>query len=349
MKTLFTLVIGMLLWSGTLQAQTPEVKVTDINTRMSADDRLHIGMNLTLPAKLKVTSNHMMTFTPVLKSGNNECVLTPVYIYGRKRAIINRRNNRTTEGGISVRRTNRREQTIAYEAATAYEPWMSTAEVVLEKDLCGCGNLVEDNNMQLLAQVSLPEPEKEVPLAAEVAVVQPQPKKAVTRILNGKAFIDFPINKTIIYPQYRKNQIELARIDSTLQGINLANIQRIRLHGYASPESPYSHNTKLAQGRTEALKQYLMDKYKLDESIFILESTPEDWEGFIRLAEACDFPEKERILEIARSHAEPDQKETQLRRLIDAYLRMSQQWFPTLRHTDYQIEYVVMQESSNSL
>lgn len=343
------ILISILLLGATLQAQTPDVKTTRIHTSLSEDNQLQVGMDLILPADLKIQSARMMIFTPILKKDNNERVLSPVYVYGRKREIVNRRNNRLPlEGSTVVKRNKHEEQIIPYNTVVAFEPWMRNAEIILEKDLCGCGGLTEDNNKELLANVSLPQPVVEAPPTPVVTEIQPQPveakpepQKEETFMLNGKAFIDFPVNKTIIYPDYRKNPIELARIDSTLESLHLANIRHIWLHGYASPESPYNHNDQLSKGRTEALKKYIIDKYKLDEAIFTQESTPEDWEGLIRLAEACNWPEKDRILDIARSNAAPDQKEVQLRNLGNAYLRMSREWFPALRHTDYRIEYVI--------
>lgn len=341
MKILVILTI-LLMPSMTMHAQTVDVQANGISTRMANDSLLQVDMNLIVPAELEVSSARMMIFTPVLKDGTNERIMPPIYLYGRKREIIDRRNNRTPlQGSVVVSRTKHREQSIDYRAAVAYEPWMQHAEIILEKDLCGCGSRVEENGEQTLAQVALPQPEVAVPVAP-IAPAQPQPiKKEKIYTLDGKAFIDFPVNKTVIYPDYRRNPVELARIDSTLESLNIENIRHIYLHGYASPEGSYTHNGSLAQGRTEALKKYIMEKYKLDESIFTLESTPEDWEGLIRLAEACNLPAKESILEIARSDAQPDQKEARLRRLTGAYALISKNWFPALRHTDYRIEYSV--------
>lgn len=342
MRNLF--IISALLFSFMLKAQdtTPKtVRTENVVVQVTTDSLLQVNMNVVLPAKLRVSSNHMMIFTPVIQKSGKEVTLPPIYIYGRKREIINERKNRLPlEGSMIVRRTNRKEQVIEYKTTVPYSSWMKGANVVLEEDLCGCGNHTKENNNYQLAQVILPEPPAIInqPLVAET--VQPvKVKQSRRRVYEGKAFIDFPINKTIIYPRYRKNPEELARIDSTLTMIGIENISRIILHGYASPESPYAHNSSLAKGRTLALKQHIMDKYHLNDSIFTIKSTAEDWDGLIRLAEQCDWPEKDHILKIARSDAQPDEKEKQLRRLVDAYLRMSWYWFPALRHTDYSIEF----------
>ena len=331
------LIISALLFSGMLKGQeAPQqtIRTENVNIQLTEDSTLQINLDIVLPKDLKISTNRMMTFTPVLRNSGGETVLSPVYVYGRKRQILNKRNNRLPlEGSQIVRRTNRKEQTIGYTAGIPYMSWMKGAEVVLEKDLCGCGNHLEENSSQPLAQPV-------EPMVATPAPVPPEKKKRLRRsVYEGKAFIDFPVNKTVIYPTYRRNPSELARIDSTLEKIGIMNVSRITLHGYASPESPYNHNDFLAKGRTQALKQYIVNKYDLNDSIFVVNHTPEDWEGFIQFAEACDWPEKEQILKIARSDAQPDEKERQLRRLVNAYIRMSREWFPALRHSDYRIEF----------
>lgn len=341
MRKLF--IIVALLCGCMLKAQdtTPKaVRTENVNVQFGPDSILQISLNVILPAELKVSSNRLMIFTPVIRNSGMESILTPIYVYGRKREIINKRKNRLPlEGSQVVRRTNRKEQVIEYKATLPYASWMKDANVILEEDLCGCGNNKEENNSRQLAQITLPEAPAEVISTPFFAILPAKEKQSRRRVYEGKAFIDFPVNKTIIYPRYRKNPVELARIDSTLTMIGIENISRITLQGYASPESPYAHNSNLAKGRTLALKQHIINKYHLNDSIFITDYTPEDWDGLIRLAEACDWAEKERILEIARSDAQPDEKERQLRRLVDAYLRMSWYWFPALRHTDYRIEF----------
>ena len=94
--------------------------------------------------------------------------------------------------------------------------------------------------------------------------------------------MDFPINETAIYPEYRLNPGELRRIKASVDSARFdesVRITRISLHGYASPESPYANNTRLAKGRTEALMSYLQKQYGFATSIFKINYTPEDWDN----------------------------------------------------------------------
>lgn len=202
--------------------------------------------------------------------------------------------------------------------------------------------------------------------------VLPEPEPVKIRQLKGRAFLDFPVNETIIYPDYRKNPEELSRIHATVDSVMFdqsVSVTGISLHGYASPESPYSNNTRLAKGRVEALKNYLVGKYKFPDSVFTTEFTPEDWEnlrGFIENPEArrtkgnlwydsdryVETPEvpsfigryHDDLIEVIDRDMDPDQKELLLKQVGggEPYRWLYKYVYPGLRHTDYLIEYEVV-------
>lgn len=201
--------------------------------------------------------------------------------------------------------------------------------------------------------------------------VLPQAEGTKHRQLMGRAFLDFPVNETIIYPRYRRNPQELKRICATIDSAlfdKTIQVTSISLHGYASPESPYSNNTRLAKGRTAALKDYLRKHYKLSANLFHTTFTPEDWtnlRGFIADTErrrtkgdiwyesasiletpeapACVIDNRDELLRVIDQKMDLDEKEQQLKRVAggEPYKWLLQNVYPGLRHTDYVIEYVV--------
>ena len=202
-------------------------------------------------------------------------------------------------------------------------------------------------------------------------MIMPEPEDTKQRIIQGHAFLDFPVNETVIYPEYRKNPDELEKIhksvDSALFDKSVI-ITRISLHGYASPESPYSNNTRLAKGRTEALKNYLVRRYNFDASIFKTSYTPEDWENlkgfltdtgvrrvkgdfwydnksFTEMPEVPDYVLENRsaLLRIIGRNIDPDVKNELLKTVADGepYRWLLENVYPGLRHTDYIIEYKI--------
>jgi hypothetical protein len=202
-------------------------------------------------------------------------------------------------------------------------------------------------------------------------LIAPNPEDTKLRKIVGHAFLDFPVNETIIYPKYRKNPDELARIhqsvDSALFDKSIV-ITRISLHGYASPESPYSNNVRLAKGRTEELKRHLINKYNFDSKVFSTTYTPEDWgnlrgflqenrerkvkdsywydnKAYIETPETPDFVlnNKEELIRVIDLEMDPDAKEEVLKKVGGGqpYRWLHQHVYPGLRHTDYIIDYEV--------
>lgn len=205
----------------------------------------------------------------------------------------------------------------------------------------------------------------------ELPLIMPEPEVVKARRLSGRAFLDFPVNETVIYPYYRNNASELRRIQATVDSALFAEsvtITRISLHGYASPESPYSNNTRLATGRTEALKNYLMQKYGIGSELFVTDFTPEDWENlrgflmnmhgrrvkgdywydnkaYVEMPEAPAVVRKYRdeLIEVIDRNMDPDEKEIVLKQVGrgEPYAWLYKHVYPGLRHTDYIIEYKV--------
>ncbi len=199
----------------------------------------------------------------------------------------------------------------------------------------------------------------------------PDTESTKKRSVAGCAFLDFPVNETVIYPQYRRNPQELRRICSTIDSAlfdKSIQVTHITLHGYASPESPYANNTRLAKGRTASLMEYLRKRYHLSVSLFHTEFTPEDWENLRNFiadgnrrrvkgdiwyenANILETPEipaevskyRDEMLKIIDQDIDPDVKEQQLKLVGsgEPYKWLLQHVYPGLRHTDYVVEYVV--------
>lgn len=204
-----------------------------------------------------------------------------------------------------------------------------------------------------------------------LTLMEPDAEDVKARRLEGRAFLDFPVNETVIYPEYRNNANELRRIRASVDSAlfdQSVTITRISLHGYASPESPYSNNTRLATGRTEALKNYLIGKYGFDKELFDNTFTPEDWgnlRDFLAVVdqrrskgdywydnkEYVEMPEppavvnkyRDELIRVIDMDMDPDEKEILLKQVGrgEPYAWLYKYVYPGLRHTDYIIDYEV--------
>ena len=173
----------------------------------------------------------------------------------------------------------------------------------------------------------------------ELAYIEPQAEKEKSRHLSGQAYLSFIVNKTDIRRDYRNNAVELSKVEETINVVRKdpnTTITHIDIHGYASPEGSYANNTRLAEGRAQAFKDYVQQLIDLPANIFSVASTPEDWEGLVSKIE------NPAILAIAKSDAEPDAKERQLKQRYPAqWKQLLADVFPTLRHSDYRVSYTI--------
>lgn len=295
---------------------------------------------------MKVESNRSVVLIPLLEADGERIELPSVEVMGRRRQLYYERNGRQpyADNPWCVIRCEQGEaQTVEYRTSLLYEPWMDAARLEMAEDLCGCGE-VWPNGRTVLQQV-------DVAFRPRLAYIAPEVEVEKRRALSGEAYLDFVVNRTEINPTYRRNPEELAYIHASLDTI-LHNrdirITRIALRGYASPEGTYRNNSRLAEGRTEALRQYIKARHGFADTLFTTDFVPENWEGLRRCVAGSSLPERDSILALIDSDREPDVKEQAIRnRYPEAYATLLAECYPGLRRTDYRIDYTVRGFSVN--
>ena len=327
------------LAGGQVQVGNPSILIGD-------NGQVMIGMDITLPAAMEFSSNRVATLTPVLRTQDNSAnkVLPAIWVYGRTRSIVQQRERSVPSDAYTVlRRKNGMEQTVNYSARIPYEKWMNGAELELLAAVLGCAGCQKEESTAFVTRAHL---ERYVVKPA-VAFVSPAVEAVKNRAEEGRAYLDFPVNQTRIYPDYRRNPSELAAIKHTVDVVkNDANttITEIAIVGYASPEGRYTANARLAQGRAEALKSYVMNEYGFKADLFKVNSVPEDWAGLRDYVAKNALPLKEEILSIIDTNeSDFDVKEGRMKALDGGkvYAMLLQDCYPALRHSDYTVRYVV--------
>ena len=220
-----------------------------------SDDYLLVDLILDL-SDLHIRSNRSVAYTPVIQRGDSSRALPPLIVNGRNRQILYERTGRNTveNNEFAIRRKNGTEQRFDYHARVPYARWMANSEMILTADECGCGWDALSSDRSDLFPIRLDRTPR--PLMAYIA-----PRAEVkTRVKEGSAFLDFPVNRVEIHPDYRQNPRELAAIRETVESVRddkYATITGISIKGYASPEGSYANNECLAKGRSEALLEYV--------------------------------------------------------------------------------------------
>lgn len=312
-----------------------QVQVRKTNNQVTVSFRLTMD-------ELKLNTMQSLVIQPVLKGQNNQSIrLKPVLINGKAAHIqYLRSGNPNYPAAIELRRFNGKPQSYTYEQMVSYQDWMQQAEVGTVVDVCACGDIQDNSYEKLLALNFDPYPQM------KFAFVTPQIEKTKIRNEVGQAFLDFKVNRTDIDPDYRKNPVELEKINHTidvvLKDANLS-ITGIAIHGYASPDGRYDANARLAEGRAAALRAYVENRYALKNVKYSVETTPEDWEGLKKRVEArTDLPQRDSLLVLIAASGDPDAREMQIRKTFpDVYKTLVEEVYPSLRHSDYRIDYVV--------
>ena len=342
---LFALSLPLAVSVSAQQVAGSQVQIENKAVTLGEDTQLLVGMDITLPADMKLTTNSMLTLTPILMEKDAEGAnkaLPSIYVYGRTRQLVAERTGKIpAEAYQVIRRDNGDAQTIQYTVRVPYEKWMNGSDLKLMATVNGCANCLKEEDMVHVYPVLL---KRYVPQPV-LSFVKPEAEIKI-RTEKGKAYLDFPVNQTKIYKDYRRNPYELEEIKRTINVVKDnpdTKITGIILHGYASPEGSYANNERLAKGRSEALKKYIMDEYGLSADMFSVSSTPEDWAGLRTWVAKSDLAKKEQLLEIIDSDlSDLDAKDYRLKTLdAPLYSTLLRDCYPALRHTDYEIDYSV--------
>lgn len=357
MKYRHFLLAGLLTLALGLSAQTKElrlpngVRITN-HSVIPADSFVTVTMQFIFD-EVRMRSNGVRAYTPVMIGRDGqEHYLRPVLLTGRRQHFVQlRQPNPHYPDAIEVRRKNGTAQKLSYVDHVRRADWMSGATVKLVEDSCGCGVLLAQHIYEHpIGMVRLSTDRAAVDRllgSVELSCIRPQIRREEkTYTLEGRAFLDFRVNKTDIDANYRNNPIELDKIMKTIDVVRTdtnATITGISIHGYASPEGSYEHNAYLAENRALALKDYVRRLRHFDERLFIVRSTPEDWAGFDSLLSRSNLPEREAMLALVRSDMDPDKRNEEIRRRWPNtyHSLILKEWYPALRHSDYVVNYTI--------
>lgn len=338
MKHITTLILLIAAIFPAANAQT----VSDITVKEIELNRVGKNMSVSVVVNLedlRVKSDKATLLSFLLVNGSDSLDLGGVAYYGRNRYYHYVRSSLplVAEGnGLNLRASEMPED-LHYKIVKPYEKWMNGAHISIErKDYGCCHKLLREEAMTIgFYQV---EPFKPV-----YRYVRPKAEVTKTRSLSGSAFIDFPVSDTKIHPDYRNNSIELTKIFASIDSVKNDKdntITELSIKGYASPESPYSNNTRLAMGRTQSLKEYVQKLYHFGSTFIKTSYEPEDWEGLRAYVEKSALPHKKEIISIIDLDTDPDRKEWLIKSTYrDEYDFLLKNCYPALRHSDYYIGY----------
>lgn len=335
--------IAMIMTAGAVTpaladtAVVPLPAISDIRVART-DSVVSLSMTLDLEGMSQHT-DRQTAYIPVIADDNGNSVSLPaVVVPGRNRRI---RIERNPDLLLPSDRLARQGERVAYAVTTPWQPWMETSTVTLVADMCGCGGAAEGSASRPLGSLDY-RPRNFVP---SYIYLRPTAEAVKERNISGSAFIDFRVNRTDINPDYRRNPEELRKIIASIDSIRNDSditIRSLRIHGYASPEGSYANNTRLAEGRTKALADYVDGLYHFPKGVVKTESTPEDWAGLRKWVAASDIDNRDAILDIIDSSLAPDPRDNKIRADYPTqYAYLLREVYPALRHSDYDVDFTI--------
>lgn len=301
--------------------------------------RLDISFNT---SGLDIKNKEVAVITPMIVKGDESVALQSCGIYSRHRDIYYTRNEHLAPTSHADMRFREKSvpASIDYHIAMPYTDWMENSAVVICRNGYGCcGGEIWSEQDTLIARFPY---ERYIP---QMIYLRPEVEVVKTRLLKGSAYIDFPVSRTEIYPDYHDNTNELRKIIGTIDSVKNDSditIRHLAIKGFASPESPYANNTRLAKGRTEALKTYVENMYHFGKDFIGTSYEPENWEGLEAYVVNSTLPHRDEILAAIRSDREPDNKEWFIKKnWPEDYRHLLDNCYPRLRRSDYVIEYEI--------
>lgn len=332
---IMTIGLAAMVTTSAMGMTSDDLRVRNLDVQRPTEQTLRVVMDL-VPRDFNIKYNQDVRITPVIRqqNGNIEKKLPSVTFAGRNAYYYDLRDS-------DVRNLYKRnsKQTVNYSEDVAYEPWMEHSTLDFECVTGCCGN--EQTSMVPMAVMDYAKPV----FSPEMTYIQPAAVSSKLFNLEGQAFINFPVNKTQIFPDYMTNPEELKKILDTIDAVRDnkdAKVKKISLCGYASPEGPYANNVRLAEGRTVALREYVRKQYEFPENLFSVSSVPEDWKGLREAVAKSELADKDQIIEFIDSDYPIEKRNDRLRQLFpDTYPYLLKYVYPGLRHTDYVVNYEV--------
>lgn len=335
------LCLAMALPAGAQKYYNDAINITDVSLWQQGES-LYIDMQIDM-RNLKVDNDRTLTLTPMLVSADHNLVLPEIIINGRRRQKAYVRSmalNSETYLGVP----SNKKEVLSYTQVIPYQPWMENASLNLEENLCGCGG-----HQEVLTQEPIPnEISTEIKRLSAIhpilSHIQLPADRLEVRSKQYEAHLEFPVNKSVILPDYMNNKSELQNIQKMLsetlndKGLN---VKGIYIEGFASPEGALKLNEQLSVKRAEALKNYLTAQGQIPAGLCHVSFGGENWDGLVKALESSTLKEKATLLDIIEHTSDIALRKQKLKNVNGgaSYRVMLRELYPALRKVNCRVDY----------
>ncbi len=337
---LFTCIVC--LCSPLVAKEKGGVEIANVRMERMGDEVL--VQFLVVSVKKSTNRNYKLTLTPVIYNASMQTALPPVIFESRRARILDKRNDVEINPDAIVAKVG---DVVDYQASIPYQKQMAWSSLRVDLKAEGCCNEYLLPPLLLANEVKLAiDPIPVYTVNPHYSYITPAIELDKVR-REGGAQLYFPVGSSRLMSGFKDNRAELAKINQSIRSIvdNKADetLRGITLHGTCSPEGSWALNTRLAQQRAQAVESYLKSRYGYPNTIFTINTLPEDWPGLKVLVTTSDVPDKEELLRIIDSDVSPDTKDRQIAQLNKGipYRYLLATCYPQLRKVGYTVDYTV--------
>ena len=162
--------------------------------------------------------------------------------------------------------------------------------------------------------------------------------------VTDRNYIRFLVGRTEVVDTLGDNRRQLDKITDLMRQIVEQEefyVDTIMLTATAWPEGRYTANERLARGRAEALKRYLVKRYgRQIDTMLTVRWVAEGWDELVRLIRGDkELSHRDEILALIAAERNPDRREQLIRRRYPAaYARIKAQLYPLLRTVNFRYD-----------
>lgn len=156
------------------------------------------------------------------------------------------------------------------------------------------------------------------PVLMHVSAYKPYDPTRVLRKEKGALWVNFELDRAELRHDFRRNAATLDRIVDLTRHIladTTSTVKLIQIVGMASIEGSVAHNEQLAMARARALKHYIQQRVSTPDSLYELGNAGEGWADFRDLVADSKLPERDALLRIIDTEADPNRRERLIRQL----------------------------------
>jgi len=319
---------------------------------------LHVYMRVSY-SRDAIGTGEQLTFTPVIKTGDNEYRMSSVVIDGDKREtaehrtdILQRRHRRNVP--VVVKDNKKGTRYFIYDTSVPYAKWMENGELYVESEECNCnGHQAHVYEDRLLASIPVNNAPQQI--ADQVVVTESQ-----TARYDVSKWVQFLTPPTEDGRDFTRAGViewngkqDMARMNKNSQNKYICNmldnkvkevleqygttLSGVVVTGYGSPIGNFPKNEKESMERALSLKRYLMRNLVTNKNELNVSWVSEDWDSIAALVSKSHMSLKEAVLDIIKTVKVVDGREHVIENLDGGvpYSYMNEHIFPNVKRITY--------------